>query len=837
MAANVLQAAGGGNFVLALVLDQDGDGLADNVETDTGTYVSADNTGTDPAAADTDGDGLNDGVETKTGTYVSATNTGTDPLKADTDGDGTNDGAEVAAGKDPNVAPRTEIRLAAISTGYFVSNKQSNDSSENVDFSSSTGSMGVGSQRSANGDGSNQRAGVGFVTFQLSDLFLKALGKAGAKFLVELKVDGIGSGRGGIPYTDGLDLRFYGVRDNGLGARAYYDSAATGADQADIVATTASPGVKKVELTQAQALSQIGAAVAGKYVGFGFLNSAGVNLSVSVGNSFAETYSFNLSAVPADSALVVSLPDSDLDGLADAFETNTGTYVSADNTGTDPARADTDSDGVNDGSEVAAGTNPLVADSDGDGLNDGQEATLGTNPLLTDTDGDGVNDKLEVDFGTSPTVANVFNRLINGSFEDGAVKPSPAIQVVIVPQDSVPGWKTTAVNTTNAADQFKIELWYSGFQPGGSGGSTGGDGSTLAELNYVASETLYQDVVMTVDTAVSYSFLHRGRSDTETIEFKIDRLVAGPGSAVEANFFTRTVSTGNAAWVRYRGTPPGTVQAGKTYRFSYRSVIPATGGGGNLLDGASFEIDQDADGLTDSLETNTGTYVSATNTGTNPLDDDSDNDGLKDGEEVFVHGTNPLLADTDGDGLNDNVETKTGTYVSGTDTGTDPLKADTDGDGLNDKVETKTGTFVSGTNTGTDPILADTDGDGVSDGVEIADGTNPNNVFNFKTTTNFSYTGGFQSFTVPEGVSRISFTLLGADGANFQNGYFVFGGQGGTVTGTLTVNPGQILRLGVGGGGIGNLGGWNGGGSDPFNRGGGGGGATDIFLGTTDWTN
>ncbi|NBR46832.1 MAG: hypothetical protein EBT68_06955, partial [Verrucomicrobia bacterium] len=94
------------------------------------------------------------------------------------------------------------------------------------------------------------------------------------------------------------------MRDSGLNAFGYYNSSAVGSDQADIVATTASPGVKKVELTQAQAVSQIGAATAGKYVGFGFLNSAGVNTSVPVGNSFAETYSFNLSAVPADSALV-----------------------------------------------------------------------------------------------------------------------------------------------------------------------------------------------------------------------------------------------------------------------------------------------------------------------------------------------------------------------------------------------------------------------------------------------------------------------------------------------------------------------------------------------------
>ena len=145
------------------------------------------------------------------------------------------------------------------------------------------------------------------------------------------------------------------------------------------------------------------------------------------------------------------------------------------------------------------------------------------------------------------------------------------------------------------------------------------------------------------------------------------------------------------------------------------------------------------------------------------------------------------------------METKTGTFVSGTNTGTDPNVADSDGDGLNDGAETKTGTFVSASNTGTDPNVADSDLDGVSDFAEIADGTNPNNRFSYKQTTNFSYNGGFQSFTVPAGVSKVSFVLQGADGANFQNGYFVFGGQGGTVTGTLNVSFGQTLRLGVGG--------------------------------------
>ena len=105
--------------------------------------------------------------------------------------------------------------------------------------------------------------------------------------------------------------------------------------------------------------------------------------------------------------------------------------------------------------------------------------------------------------------------------------------------------------------------------------------------------------------------------------------------------------------------------------------------------------DTDGDGLIDLFETNTGTFVSASDTGTDPNDPDTDDDGLDDG-----------------------VETNTGTFVSATNTGTNPLVADTDSDGLDDGVETNTGTFVSATNTGTNPLLSDTDGDTISDGVE-----------------------------------------------------------------------------------------------------------------------
>ncbi|MEZ5325709.1 MAG: hypothetical protein R3F19_11680 [Verrucomicrobiales bacterium] len=56
-------------------------------------------------------------------------------------------------------------------------------------------------------------------------------------------------------------------------------------------------------------------------------------------------------------------PDSDGDGLGDGVETNSGTYASAEDTGTDPTTVDTDGDGQNDGAEIAGGSNPLDAES------------------------------------------------------------------------------------------------------------------------------------------------------------------------------------------------------------------------------------------------------------------------------------------------------------------------------------------------------------------------------------------------------------------------------------------------------------------------------------------
>ena len=75
-------------------------------------------------------------------------------------------------------------------------------------------------------------------------------------------------------------------------------------------------------------------------------------------------------------------PDNDFDGIVDRFETGTGTFVSADDTGTSPTDADSDDDGLNDGAEVNTyHSNPNVADTDGDGFPDGFEVNTGFNPI------------------------------------------------------------------------------------------------------------------------------------------------------------------------------------------------------------------------------------------------------------------------------------------------------------------------------------------------------------------------------------------------------------------------------------------------------------------------
>ena len=105
--------------------------------------------------------------------------------------------------------------------------------------------------------------------------------------------------------------------------------------------------------------------------------------------------------------------------------------------------------------------------------------------------------------------------------------------------------------------------------------------------------------------------------------------------------------------------------------------------------------------------------------------DDFDNDGSSNAEEQD-RSTNPVAADSDGDGLPDGVETNTGSFTSASDTGTNPNNADSDNDNISD------GDEVALTNGfATDPTKEDTDGDGFNDDAEIAQDTDPTDADDF----------------------------------------------------------------------------------------------------------
>lgn len=171
----------------------------------------------------------------------------------------------------------------------------------------------------------------------------------------------------------------------------------------------------------------------------------------------------------------------------------------------------------------------------------------------------------------------------------------------------------------------------------------------------------------------------------------------------------------------------------------------------------SHRVDTDGDGLTDSEEA--GDAISASSSGTiyagisDPTKADSDNDGLDDRAEVEgwqtteggVYRTEPMNPDTDGDGVTDAEEAGRMLLKSGAAVYiaiSSPLDADSDGDGLTDLDEYDLGTdswardsdgdgrsdLSEVTVHETDPRARDSDGDGYSDDYEIshaADGFDP----------------------------------------------------------------------------------------------------------------
>ena len=252
------------------------------------------------------------------------------------------------------------------------------------------------------------------------------------------------------------------------------------------------------------------------------------------------------------------------------------------------------------------------------------------------------------------------------------------------------------------------------------------DLETLYESN--SGESITIDATPTDGYPSSYTYQWSFKAVGYNSYFVISSSFGGTA----ANYQISGDSGNNGTWKVEVSNDSGTTSA----EFNYRVYADSDNDG--LSDGQEEFVlgtdpndnDSDDDSLLDGAETNTGTWVSASETGTDPLSNDSDSDGLNDGIETNTAeyidasdtGTNPNDSDTDNDGLLDGAETNTNVYVSTSDTGTHPLYADSDADGYSDYVETNTGTWTSSDDTGTDPNLGDTDNDGIIDGRETNTG-------------------------------------------------------------------------------------------------------------------
>ena len=355
--------------------------------------------------------------------------------------------------------------------------------------------------------------------------------------------------------------------------------------------------------------------------------------------------------------------DALLDGDGDGLN-NAGEYAN----GTDITKTDTDNDGLSDAAEVQThNTDPTLADTDGDSMGDAFEVSFGLNgrdaaDADLDTDGDGLVNKGESYFGSDPTDALSYQPYIDGqseSFEGGTV-PAYWEQPAVISATKL-GWKATNVAAQSGSWSLQTENL---------------SGTGISEISFMVNAR--------PDTTMDLRYM---RSAFYFSQFAI--VING------VNVFETDFSSPRFGWQSLNDIP---LDSGfNEIRFVYDKSNTTKNGcdclridslsfsnpdtdadgipdvweqanGLNYLDGADGALDSDAD-----LLDNLGEYQA----GTNPFDNDSDDDYLWDGYELTALGTNPMNYDTDGDGMPDPYELN-----HGMDPLVDSAMGDMDGDGI-----------------------------------------------------------------------------------------------------------------------------------------------------------
>ena len=336
--------------------------------------------------------------------------------------------------------------------------------------------------------------------------------------------------------------------------------------------------------------------------------------------------------------------DSDGDGLTDFFEIMEGS-------GLNPSSNDTDNDGLSDYDEFYGPTNPLNPDSDSDGLLDGEEVNIyNTDPLDVDSDSDGLLDGEEVNtYNTDPLQEDSDSDSLSDGDEINIYFTNPLNNDT--DSDSLSDGNEVNIYTTNPlsndtdSDDLSDSEEIFTYDTNPLSDDTDSDGLLDGEeVNTYGTNPLDADSdsdgLSDYDELITYN--------TDPLNYDSDSDTMPDGWEVDNSLDPFTNDT---------ALDPDNDQLTNIEEFQHGTL--------------AMNNDTDFDGLLD------GEEVFSFNT--DPTIGDTDSDGLLDGEEVNLYNTNPLYDDTDSDGLLDGAEVNAHN--------TDPLSGDTDSDTMPDKWE------------------------------------------------------------------------------------------------------------------------------------------------------
>ena len=274
--------------------------------------------------------------------------------------------------------------------------------------------------------------------------------------------------------------------------------------------------------------------------------------------------------------------------------------------------ADTDGDGLVDITERQLRTDPENPDTDGDGLSDGDEEILvGTSALFADSDGDGFEDGLEVAAGADPSATNSSPVTVAGIVSNTVAAMSGPLIVRLVPSN--PG-KYDFVTNNAAASQVCRE-----FLASGASDAVGTPRPHVAPVDAESSPRL----ASTPQTLVAAVFTLTNAIACHTA-FRLEAWADVNGNGV------RDAWEPQGEYVASDGIPAG-----------LSDVL--------LLLTSDATVDSDGNGLPDAWE-----WRHFGSLGNYPWDD-PDADGLVNIDE-YAHGTDPHDDDTDHDGMTDGNE-------------------------------------------------------------------------------------------------------------------------------------------------------------------------------------